>query len=47
MMANCFSGTPMTHEDLINACTTSEAVATDGAKFPGTFKLGDQLPALQ
>jgi hypothetical protein len=44
--ADCFMGTPSTHEELINACTTAEKIDKT-VKLPNNLKVGDMLPALQ
>jgi hypothetical protein len=44
--ADCFMGTPTTHEELINACTTAEKIDKT-VKLPNNLKVGDMLPALQ
>jgi hypothetical protein len=43
---DCFMGTPMTHEELINACTTAEKIDKT-VKLPGGVTVGGTLPALQ
>jgi hypothetical protein len=45
MAMDCFQGVPMTHEDLINACTTAEKVDKT-PKLPNNLKVGDMLPTL-
>jgi hypothetical protein len=45
----CFSGTPTTNENFLNACPdpTVEVYDKPGVMLPGGLKVGDMLPALQ
>jgi len=45
MAADCFMN-PMTHEELINGCTTADKI-DKVVKLPNNLKVGDMLPALQ